>query len=111
MADQPGWSRSHQHRGRGRSAQRGRCRSGPPAWSHTLASALQRTADSGMLRTRGESVTTYSFASARIAEVKETGDHIATTIGTVLSGKMEQIRLALTVLLAEGHLLIEDVPG
>ncbi|WP_189113937.1 AAA family ATPase [Pilimelia terevasa] len=30
---------------------------------------------------------------------------------TVISGKRETLRLALAVLLAEGHLLIEDVPG
>ncbi|HSS91345.1 MAG TPA: MoxR family ATPase [Streptosporangiaceae bacterium] len=30
---------------------------------------------------------------------------------TVIEGKAEAVRLALTVLLAEGHVLIEDVPG
>ena len=32
-------------------------------------------------------------------------------IETVIEGKPDAIRLAMTVLLAEGHLLIEDVPG
>jgi MoxR-like ATPase len=32
-------------------------------------------------------------------------------IGTVILGKEEQIRLALTCLFARGHLLIEDIPG
>lgn len=32
-------------------------------------------------------------------------------IGTVLFGKERQIRLALCCLIAEGHLLIEDIPG
>jgi MoxR-like ATPase len=32
-------------------------------------------------------------------------------IGRVLQGKQDVVRLALTCLLAEGHLLIEDVPG
>jgi MoxR-like ATPase len=36
---------------------------------------------------------------------------IASAIESVIDGKTEAIRLALTVLLAEGHLLIEDVPG
>jgi MoxR-like ATPase len=36
---------------------------------------------------------------------------IASAIESVIDGKAEAIRLALTVLLAEGHLLIEDVPG
>jgi len=33
------------------------------------------------------------------------------TIGSVLLGKERQIRMALTCLFAEGHLLIEDLPG
>src|SRR5919106_1183148 len=32
-------------------------------------------------------------------------------IETVIQGKSQEIRLALVTLLAEGHLLIEDVPG
>ena len=36
---------------------------------------------------------------------------IAGAIESVIDGKAEAIKLALTVLLAEGHLLIEDVPG
>ena len=36
---------------------------------------------------------------------------IATAVESVIDGKADAIRLALTVLLAEGHLLIEDVPG
>jgi MoxR-like ATPase len=36
---------------------------------------------------------------------------IGRAMEAVIEGKPEAIRLALTVLLAEGHLLIEDVPG
>ncbi len=36
---------------------------------------------------------------------------ILDSVETVIDGKSEAVRLALTVLLAEGHLLIEDVPG
>jgi len=36
---------------------------------------------------------------------------ISTAVESVIDGKAEAIRLALTVMLAEGHLLIEDVPG
>jgi MoxR-like ATPase len=36
---------------------------------------------------------------------------VATAVECVIEGKAEAIRLALTVLLAEGHVLIEDVPG
>ncbi len=38
-------------------------------------------------------------------------DPIIEQIGTVILGKEEQIRLALTCLFARGHLLIEDLPG
>lgn len=36
---------------------------------------------------------------------------VATNMSRVISGKPEAIRLSLVALLAEGHLLIEDVPG
>jgi len=36
---------------------------------------------------------------------------ISTAVESVIDGKKDAIGLALTVLLAEGHLLIEDVPG
>lgn len=36
---------------------------------------------------------------------------IMTAINTVIDGKADAARLALTVLLAQGHLLVEDVPG
>ena len=38
-------------------------------------------------------------------------ERIRASVESVLEGKPEAVRLALTVLLAEGHLLIEDVPG
>jgi MoxR-like ATPase len=46
-----------------------------------------------------------------LSELSETADRIQVAIERVISGKPEVIRLALTALLAEGHLLIEDVPG
>jgi MoxR-like ATPase len=36
---------------------------------------------------------------------------ILSTVETVIDGKRNAVEMALTVLLAEGHLLIEDVPG
>ena len=36
---------------------------------------------------------------------------ILTSVNTVIDGKSDAARLALTVLLAQGHLLVEDVPG
>jgi len=49
-------------------------------------------------------------AGARI-DVAQSAGAIATAIETVIEGKPEVVHLALTVLLAQGHLLIEDVPG
>lgn len=40
-----------------------------------------------------------------------TAERIHRSVEGVIEGKPEVVRLALTVLLAEGHLLIEDVPG
>jgi MoxR-like ATPase len=44
-------------------------------------------------------------------DVQAEGARIAAAMGTVVVGKPDVVRLALVVLLAEGHLLIEDVPG
>ena len=41
----------------------------------------------------------------------DTSTRILQSINTVIDGKPDAARLALTVLLAEGHLLLEDVPG
>ena len=46
-----------------------------------------------------------------IEEVKALTDRIAQNIEHVIEGKSATVRLALAVMLAEGHLLIEDVPG
>ena len=43
--------------------------------------------------------------------VREAGARIAANIEQVIEGKRSTITLGLAVLLAEGHLLIEDVPG
>ena len=43
--------------------------------------------------------------------VKRVGDEIADAISHIVLGKPEVIRLAIIAVLAEGHLLIEDVPG
>lgn len=44
-------------------------------------------------------------------EVRVVAGRIAANIERVIQGKPEVIRLSIAVLLAEGHLLIEDVPG
>ena len=43
--------------------------------------------------------------------LQEVAQRIRTNIELVIEGKADAVRLALVVLLAEGHLLIEDVPG
>jgi MoxR-like ATPase len=49
--------------------------------------------------------------TADISAVMETGTRIVDAVASVIDGKPDVIRLALAVMLAEGHLLIEDVPG
>jgi MoxR-like ATPase len=44
-------------------------------------------------------------------ELVETAHHVGEAVESVIEGKSGAVRLALTVLLAEGHVLIEDVPG
>jgi MoxR-like ATPase len=47
----------------------------------------------------------------RVDRISATTDRIRERVESVIEGKGEVVRLALIVLLAEGHLLIEDVPG
>ncbi len=46
-----------------------------------------------------------------LGELVEVARQVSAAVQTVISGKPGAVRLALTVLLAEGHILIEDVPG
>lgn len=48
---------------------------------------------------------------AGIDALTAVASRISTAVEQVIEGKPDVVRLALTVLLAEGHLLIEDVPG
>ncbi|MDP3968654.1 MAG: MoxR family ATPase [Nocardioides sp.] len=43
--------------------------------------------------------------------MRRTCGRIAENVGRVIEGKSDVVRLALVVVLAEGHLLLEDVPG
>jgi len=47
----------------------------------------------------------------RLDQARQLADQIADNVGRIILGKEREIRLALTCLLARGHLLIEDVPG
>ncbi|MER5477922.1 AAA family ATPase [Streptomyces sp. NPDC002734] len=55
-------------------------------------------------------MTTYDDRG-NLSDLTATTERIRGAVEQVIEGKPEVVRLALTVLLAEGHLLIEDVPG
>jgi MoxR-like ATPase len=48
---------------------------------------------------------------ASLDELQSTAQRIAANVERILVGKPEVVRIALVTLLAEGHLLVEDVPG
>src|SRR5690554_6107209 len=48
---------------------------------------------------------------AELAELVELSDRIRAEIEKVITGRPDLVRFTVAVLLAEGHLLIEDVPG
>jgi len=50
-------------------------------------------------------------ADRSLEELVYIASRVSEAVQTVISGKAGAVRLALTVLLAEGHILIEDVPG
>jgi MoxR-like ATPase len=58
-------------------------------------------------------VVTHAGQSAdrSLDELVDVARQVSTAVQTVISGKPDAVRLAITVLLAEGHILIEDVPG
>jgi len=56
-------------------------------------------------------VDTGHQAGRELDELVGVAGRVRTAVETVIVGKPEAIRLLLTVLLAEGHALIEDVPG
>jgi MoxR-like ATPase len=56
-------------------------------------------------------VSTHGDVGRGLEGLAKISGRISGAIESVIEGKPDVIRLALTVLLAEGHLLIEDVPG
>jgi MoxR-like ATPase len=50
-------------------------------------------------------------ADRSLDELVDIARQVSSAVQTVITGKAGPIRLALTVLVAEGHILIEDVPG
>ncbi|HII67031.1 MAG TPA: MoxR family ATPase [Thermococcaceae archaeon] len=47
----------------------------------------------------------------KVEEVHEKGNEILNEVGKAIVGKREVLRLILTTILADGHILIEDLPG
>lgn len=58
-----------------------------------------------------ESAPSTSAPSEDLGHVVTVGGALAEAMNGVIEGKADVVRTAVTVLLAEGHLLIEDVPG
>jgi MoxR-like ATPase len=56
-------------------------------------------------------VPTRARAAVGLEDVALHASRIVGAVEQVIEGKTEAVRLAVTVMLAEGHLLIEDVPG
>lgn len=49
--------------------------------------------------------------TSELEHLVEVGERLAATMSAVIEGKPEVVGTAITVMLAEGHLLVEDVPG
>jgi MoxR-like ATPase len=54
---------------------------------------------------------TGTGGSRTLDELVRAAHRVGQAVESVIEGKSDAVRLALTVLLAEGHILIEDVPG
>ncbi len=54
---------------------------------------------------------TQSFAAQPVATSAAVADAALQSLGRIILGKDQELRLCLTCLIAGGHLLIEDVPG
>ncbi len=55
--------------------------------------------------------TSRAAAQPQARDIAAAGARIAEAVESVIEGKAEEVQLAVAVLLAEGHLLVEDVPG
>ncbi|HEX5533672.1 MAG TPA: MoxR family ATPase [Actinomycetales bacterium] len=56
-------------------------------------------------------MTTAGLEPASLEDIARTTDDIRRAMQSVIEGKDDVVSTAVTVLLAEGHLLVEDVPG
>ena len=71
----------------------------------------QTESGTGVPATRSAAVDAYRSTPEALAEVRAEVRKITEAMTSVIEGKPDVVRTAITVLLAEGHLLIEDVPG
>lgn len=58
-----------------------------------------------------ERPTGETLTEAQVHEIAEEADAVVREIATIVEGKDEVARIAVLVLLAGGHLLVEDIPG
>jgi MoxR-like ATPase len=77
----------------------------PPRETRTVQPAFADT------RTRPSGPTTTADPTFAVSEVGAVADRIAANVALAVEGKPDVIRLGIAVLLAQGHLLLEDVPG
>src|SRR4029453_18297046 len=61
--------------------------------------------------TSGSQLNGHKPSVMEAEDFRDASERILRAINTVIDGKAEAAKLALTVLLAQGHLLVEDVPG
>jgi len=53
----------------------------------------------------------HRLTLADVARIRETAIRLQANVERVIVGKSDVVKLALTALLAEGHILVEDIPG
>jgi MoxR-like ATPase len=73
---------------------------------HEVSSPARARSNSGT-----HSAAVVADTAADVEAVRAVGERIVRNIDQVIDGKHDTVRLGVAVLLAEGHLLIEDVPG
>src|SRR5437868_3078532 len=82
------------------------------AWCPCFGVGRSASQSDGPEKERAEEgrVTTYDDR-ASLTDLTAVVERVRSSVESVIEGKPEVVRLSLTVLLAEGHLLLEDVPG
>src|SRR3954447_1681651 len=76
-----------------------------------LTSPMGRSEEVAVVDTAMSDAEAVSAGAMTVERFARVTDSILAAVGRVIDGKPEAVRSALVCLLAEGHLLIEDVPG